>query len=273
MAGVAFLTIAAFVNVIGPVAGNAGHIDLLRRSRTLVARAALDLGVPSAQGKARLLVVIETDRRPLCRRMAICAELAIRSLVLVIQLVAGEAVLGCPAIAFIRVAALATDARMRTRQRKRRLLMVEGNCFPGRLVVAALAAGAKPALVPVVIRVTRGTTRWSLRIFLASLVARTAGQATVRALQRIVREGVVEVFRVERGEIGIPALVLLVALAAGHGPHERIPAVISGMLDDLAVNRLVAVPTTRGLPLLVERDVAVLAVVSKLLVLFAQFAG
>lgn len=204
--------------------------------------------------------------------MAVGTKLAVRPTMLVIELVTREAILRRPLVAFIGMATLAAHARMPTRERKLGTLVVETDHLPGGFIVAAFARRPQSPLVPVVTGMTRRASDRRLRELVAALVTRRARDLSVRTLQRIIREAVVEIVPVKRCQVRIAPFVLAVALAAGSRAHLRVTTVKTCALHQLSVCFLVAVAAPCRLRLLVERDVAVLAVLTELFMLLVEVA-
>lgn len=151
---------------------------------------------------------------------------------------------------------------MCTGERKSRGLVAEGNFFPARFVVTSRTSCSKLSLVSVVSEVTLNAGLWRLGKLNVDGMTRRAGDASMRTLEWIVCEIVVEVFPVEGHKRSVSAFVLSMAPIASRRSDHRVKSMVAFAGDDLLVDVLVAIPAAPRLRLLVERNVAVLAVIT-----------
>ena len=103
----------AMVSIVLAMAGNTRHRQLVAIEVSRVAALAGNRRVTAAQRKFGRRVVVEADRRPLCRRMARIAAVAVPSRMLVLQTVAGDAGSRQTLVALADMAFRATDIAVR----------------------------------------------------------------------------------------------------------------------------------------------------------------
>jgi len=124
------------------------------------------------------------------------------------------------------VASTALHLGMSPRQGKLRGLVIEPDGLPGRLHMAAGTLAAQLSLVPVITKVALHAVDRRLGKLDTRSMAGPTRHTDMPALQRIVREVVIEVLPVEDNQNCGSPLVLGMAPAAGRRPDHRIQSVI-----------------------------------------------
>ena len=273
VAALAFGAVAAFVRVVFLMAAYASHRQLAGRPAACVAGIACKRGMPPGQREACLAAVIEGDGRPAGDCVAAFAFGAVATLMLVVELMAGEAGARRALVLAGCVTTGAGGCGVFALQGEPGGGVVELCLLPTRLAVAAGARCAKAPLVAVIFAMAVDASGRRVSKFGARLVAGYAGDAGVSAVERIVGEAVVECFAVERRQIGFAALVLGMTLAALGGACARGTAVEAELCLNVVRDLLVTGQTELRLALLVELLVAIGTVYLELFVGATELAG
>jgi len=221
----------ASMNVIAPMTCNAGRSqwrDLF--ARDLVAGDARRITVRPIEHKLGPLRVIEVPDLPVASVMTRRTIDAEHSLVLVLFLVAPDALPLRILVSRCRVTGLAFDAGMASEQWKARLVVVKANRpLPVRSVVALLALPPQLLTVLVVLLVTCVAVRRELVAVQMPGVASRALRLRVSARQRVLRVAIVpkdnvapRLFRVATGApVAVKVLVRVVLAVAADAGLQR----------------------------------------------------
>ncbi len=162
----------AFMWVIVTVAPAALHREFLFEKITYMTPIAFRLLVFAAQGKLRILVVIETNSFPFLGRMAFFAFFSTRALMNILQAVAADAGRWYILIPLCRMAGFARNLLMLSVKREFGLVMVERFCgFPAILAMARFAFLSQSALMGLIILVAFNASRGRLAKFHFRFVA------------------------------------------------------------------------------------------------------
>lgn len=171
----------------------------------------------AAQREFRVGVVIEGDIAPGLGRVAAFAFHAAQPFMLVLLLVAFDALRGRRLVALAGMTALAADFCVGPRQRKLRLLMIVGDLPPALLGVAALAVVTRLAAMRTILAVTVLARLSSFPEWLTSGVAALAAGRRMAADEGEVGRGMIEHFAIEAHDIGIAPFMVGVTMSASVG--------------------------------------------------------
>ena len=211
------------MHIVRCVAGHALVRQLHFMGRLHMALLASQLGMGPFTGKTRCGVV-ELPVRPTVRVVAGGAAIAQRTFVVVVGLVAGDALGGRPTIPAVRMALFAAHRSVQTHQREAGKVMVEANLVtPSRLPVASGAVTSHTASMDVIRLMAAEAFFGEFLSLGARRVAIVAGQLFVLAVQRVLVFGQMVVLH------RLPAIRLVaggavVTEAAGMGVFCRVAA-------------------------------------------------
>ena len=201
----------AMVSIVLAVAGDTRHGQLVAIEVARVAALAGDRRVTAAQRKPGRLVVVEVDRRPLCRRMARLAAIAVPSPMLVLLAVAGDAGSRQTLVALADMAFRTGDIAVRAQQGEPRLGVIVGlDLTPGFLPVTALARRAESSLVRVIALVAVEAASSRFAVLLALRMTAVAADPLVRPRQHEICERMIERLAIELDDIERASLVIRV---------------------------------------------------------------
>jgi hypothetical protein len=206
----------AVVPVILAMAGDAGCSELVAIEIAGVAGVALHLGVGAPEGKFRVLVMVESDRRPLVLVVAGLTPGAVAPAMNILNLVAAGAGHADFLVALADMARRAGDVAVGAPQRKLRPVVIVGLDAPPRgFAVTAVARLAEPPLVRVAgLMAVEAPPSRRVAEFRVLRVTSAAGHRLVGLPQFEVRQGVVERLAVKQDDVRIAPLVIGMALRA-----------------------------------------------------------
>jgi len=205
----------AFMPIILPMTGYAGHRQLVAIEIAGVARIALYLRVRQSQRKLGGLVMIESNRRPLVLAVAAFAFGSVPPGMGILNLVAIDTRDADPFVAFAAVAGGARHCTMGALEGELGLVViVRFDATPCGLAVATVARFPKAPLVRIVRLVTVKAASGRVAKFYRLRMTAAALHRLVRVPQFEIRKSVIERFAIELNDIGIPPLVVGMTVGA-----------------------------------------------------------
>src|SRR5579859_5625809 len=180
------------MRVVRTMAAVAVFRDLVPVIAAAMAAKTIDRGVRTEKVVARFLEVIELRRLPFLGAVAFAAVWTASAAMLVVGRVAVDAGPRRVLVAAADVARIAREGRMRPGQFEVRAVVIEAPAGPGRGAVALPARLRELTLVYVIALVAAGADGDDLAPGLVRLVARAAFERRVGALERKIRQMMIE---------------------------------------------------------------------------------
>lgn len=182
-------------------------------------------GVPAGEPESRIFRMIEADRGPLQRLVAVLALQSKAAGVLVIRFVTRLALTRRGFVSLRRMTALAGDGAVCTAQWEVAPIVIETDGSPRLLVVAVLTCLPDARLVRVAGGMAGGALFRRFTMLLACIVASATASPPVRSTQWKIAEVVDERFRIESDDVGAPTPMIRVTEFARPVANSRRAAV------------------------------------------------
>ena len=235
----ALIAIASLVHVIPTMASDAVGATEIAKVIGLMAIGAGEPAVSASKGKTGQQKVVEGQRLPRFRRVAIGTLRPIAAFVHVVLAMTGEAGSADLGEHGCLVALAAGHACVHAREREIRRVVIERRLCPVPVDVASFTLIAETTLVRVVGTVTPDARRWRIPVPLVFDVAGTAFEPRMPATKYEVGQRVVEAGFVERRDIQVAAFVVGMAVRTLLGFRSWHEAMESLVLRKVATNGLV----------------------------------
>ena len=263
---------AACMNILALVAADTVLWQLILQVPRTVAVLTVQVRVRAFQRKSSFLEVIEAGGFPAAGGMTTGAFRTALAAMHVVRRMAGDTLRWCPLVAIAEMTLHAPDRLMFVMQWKAGPVVIEAHMLPYLRIVAGSAILPQPALVRLLRLMTRDAFARGITKRFAGLMAAAARQIEMRALQREIGPGMIELLAAEFHDVCFTTLMLGVARTALGGLDSLQTAVKSAVCADVRRDGLVTVETQLPLAPTVAAVVTILALLLQFLMGRGQFA-